>query len=105
MDTCRLFRKSDERIKIEAMIRNAHQSALNIATEMVQDEYHGDIEKALANEFFVERVHRKVEKQWELYRKSYKQLEGLEAREDYVAMFAYAGHPPKAGQPVVDRVL
>jgi hypothetical protein len=90
MDTCRLFRKSDERIKIEAMIRNAHQSALNIATEMVQDEYHGDIEKALANEFFVERVHRKVEKQWEIYRKSYKKLESLEAREDYVAMFAYA---------------
>jgi hypothetical protein len=90
MDNYILFQKSNERIKIEAMIRGAHNNALNIATQMVHDEFNGNLEEALGNELFIKKMHNSVKESWETYRRGYKELENLEAREGYVAMFAYA---------------
>jgi hypothetical protein len=82
--------KSEERIKIEDEIENAHNNALGIAMQMVQDEFGGELEAALADQSFIERMQNKVIEFWEIYRRSYTRLEDLEAREGYPAMLRYA---------------
>jgi len=84
------MQKSEERIKIEYEIEAAHNQALSIAMRMVQKEFGDKLNDALADQSFIKRMQNRITEFWEIYRKGYKRLEDLEAREGYLAMFAYA---------------
>jgi hypothetical protein len=84
------MQKFQERIRLENKIKNAHDQAITVAMRMVEKEYKGDLEKALVDKPFVSRIQNKVKETWEAYRNGYEELEKLEAKEGYPAMFAYA---------------
>jgi len=84
------IKKSEDRRKLEDHIRKAHQKSLDLAMEMVHKEFGDDLEAALADDSFVKKVQYKIKNNRGIYRKGYRQLEELEARENHQAMFAYA---------------
>lgn len=84
------MKKSKERINLEKMIKISLENSLNIFQQMVLEEFNGDLEAAFGDESFISRMHNKVRYNWDLYKNSYRKLEDLESRENYVAMFDYA---------------
>ena len=80
------FDKSPERILLEREIHTAHQKALAVAVDMVQNEYKGNFEAAFANSKFVALVQNTVKIEWDKYQRGYEKLEILEAREQFQAM-------------------
>ena len=83
------MKKSNERITLENKIKNAHNTAIAEALNMVEREFGGNIESALADKSFVSRMQNRVKKIWKIYRAGYEELEKLDAKENYLAMFAY----------------
>lgn len=82
--------KSKERIELEKEIKDLHKISLDIAMEMVQDEFEGNLEAALSDDSFVHKMQESVRTKWEVYRNGYRRLEDLEEREGYPAMHTYA---------------
>ena len=84
------MQKTKERTQLETEIIEAHKNSLDIAIQMVQEEFSGDLEKALSDESFVSRMQTNVIVTSQAYRQGYKRLEELERNEGYPAMGAYA---------------
>ena len=82
--------KSIERKVIEDHIRISHEKALTLAMELVHKKYGDNLEAALADFSFVQRVQDEIKTIWTEYLKGYSQLEEIEAKEGYPAMLAYA---------------
>src|SRR3989339_889445 len=80
------MQKSNQRIQLEKKIINAHQDSIQIAMNMINKEFNGDFDKALADESFVFRIQNKVKPIWSVYRQGYQELELLEKEEGYLAM-------------------
>jgi hypothetical protein len=84
------MRKSEEREKLESQIESAHTKAIEIAMQMVQEEFGGRVDDALIDQSFIIRMQNKIREFWEIYRNEYGKLEDLELKEGYPAMLAYA---------------
>lgn len=82
--------KSLERVQLETTITRAHSDSLSLAMRMVQDEFQGDLEKALSDELFVSSMQNKIKEIWQVYRQGYRDLEQLEQKEGYLATAACA---------------
>src|SRR3989339_468174 len=80
------MQKSNQRIQLEKKIINAHQDSIQIAMNMMNKEFNGDFDKALADDSFVSRMQNKVKQIWDVYQQGYKRLELLEKDEGYLAM-------------------
>lgn len=78
--------KSAERINLESSIKAAHKRALSTATNMLGNEYDGNLKKALEDQDFISRMHNAVAVEWVGYVNGYRELEALEAKEGYPAM-------------------
>jgi hypothetical protein len=83
------MRKSKERIDIESQIESAHTKAMNVAIQMVQNEFTGRVRDALIDQEFIRRMQSKIMGYWDDYRNGYNRLEDLEAKEGYPAMLSY----------------
>lgn len=84
------MKKSNERITLEHRIRNAHKESRTIAEQMIIDEFGGDFDKALSDNEFIGRMHKRVKEKWAEYTTTYRELEKLEEKEGYPAMHLYA---------------
>lgn len=85
-----MMKKSKEIIKIEKSIEKAHKDSFDIAIQMIQKEFGGDMEKAMNDGAFISRIHRKTNPLWDDYINGYSELKKLEKKEGYPAMKAYA---------------
>ena len=80
------MQKSQKRLEIENSIHEAHRSSLETALDMINREFGGDLERALKDEDFIERMQKKAIKSFRKYREGYNELEELEIEEDFVAI-------------------
>lgn len=84
------MKKSTERIALEQDIHEAHNQALDVALQMVEEEFDGDMDKATQSNDFIQRVQARAQELRDKYLYSYRELEMLEQRENYPAMWEYA---------------
>ncbi len=99
------MQKSTERTQLEGEINQAHIDSLNVAMSMVEDEFDGDLEKALSDGAFVSRMQSRIKQTREIYRQGYRKLEDLERKEAYPAMTICADILDKIREylPVISR--
>lgn len=80
----------ETRLIIEKKIKKYHDESYNIGIQLINDEYNGDMERALLDTVFVERMQATIAKIWNKYLDAYKRLEELEREEGYLATKDYA---------------
>lgn len=80
------MRKSKERRELERNIREAHEESFNKAMQMVEEEFGGNVEDAIEDKDFVQRMQASVKQLWAKYLAGYEKLEELEQREGFPAL-------------------